>query len=68
MNTTPLHVHFPGALGARLSARLDLSPAPRAFALFAHCFTCSKDTPEVWIPTRLATIPDATAKERPEAQ
>jgi alpha/beta superfamily hydrolase len=26
------------------SARLDLATSPlRAFALFAHCFTCSKD-------------------------
>ena len=35
---------FPGHDGSRLAARLDLPPAPpRAFALFAHCFTCSKD-------------------------
>ncbi|MGF1503227.1 MAG: alpha/beta fold hydrolase [Paracoccaceae bacterium] len=35
---------FPGHSGARLAARLD-RPAgePRAVALFAHCFTCSKD-------------------------
>ncbi|MEO0459637.1 MAG: alpha/beta fold hydrolase [Myxococcota bacterium] len=35
---------FPGASGATLAARLDL-PArpPSAYALFAHCFTCSKD-------------------------
>jgi putative redox protein len=26
-----------------LAARLDLSTEPRAFALFAHCFTCGKD-------------------------
>ena len=38
-------VEFPGALGTRLSARLD-SPAapPLAYALFAHCFTCSKES------------------------
>jgi len=36
---------FPGALGALLAGRLDLPLGPpRAFALFAHCFTCSKDT------------------------
>ncbi len=38
-------VTFPGSSGHRLSARLEL-PAdgvPRATALFAHCFTCSKD-------------------------
>jgi putative redox protein len=36
---------FPGANGHELSARLD-GPAdmPRAYALFAHCFTCSKDS------------------------
>lgn len=38
-------IHFPGALGTLLAARLDLPPStPLAFALFAHCFTCSKDT------------------------
>ena len=38
-------IEFPGATGATLSARLDLPDegAPRAYALFAHCFTCSKD-------------------------
>ena len=37
-------VTFKGALGVNLAARLD-RPAgrPRAYALFAHCFTCSKD-------------------------
>src|ERR1051326_1839079 len=35
---------FPNASGARLAALLDRpSGAPRAFALFAHCFTCGKD-------------------------
>src|SRR6056297_2431431 len=37
-------VTFPGSQGADLAARLDLPAGPpRAFALFAHCFTCSKD-------------------------
>jgi putative redox protein len=37
-------VTFPGAQGDALAARLDLPPGPpRATALFAHCFTCSKD-------------------------
>jgi uncharacterized OsmC-like protein/alpha/beta superfamily hydrolase len=37
-------VTFPGSQGAELAARLDLPAGPaRAFALFAHCFTCSKD-------------------------
>lgn len=35
---------FPGHSGASLSARLDMPNGRlRAFALFAHCFTCSKD-------------------------
>jgi len=34
-----------GAAGRSLSARLDLpSGAPRAYAIFAHCFTCSKES------------------------
>ena len=38
-------LEFPGATGATLSARLELPAArhPHAMALFAHCFTCSKD-------------------------
>ena len=38
------HLKFPGAQGHELAARLD-SPVttPAAYALFAHCFTCSKD-------------------------
>lgn len=35
---------FPGAHGTALAARLDAPDGPaRACALFAHCFTCSKD-------------------------
>jgi len=38
-------IHFPGAFGTPLAARLDLpATAPVAYALFAHCFTCSKDS------------------------
>lgn len=37
-------IRFPGAHGVDLAARLDRPPdGVRAFALFAHCFTCSKD-------------------------
>lgn len=37
-------IAFPGANGHELAARLDLPAGePRAYALFAHCFTCSKD-------------------------
>jgi putative redox protein len=35
---------FEGSAGTDLAARLDLPAGPvRAFALFAHCFTCTKD-------------------------
>jgi uncharacterized OsmC-like protein/alpha-beta hydrolase superfamily lysophospholipase len=35
---------FPNAKGEKLAAVLDWPPEePRAFALFAHCFTCGKD-------------------------
>ena len=37
-------VEFRGSDGQRLAALLELpATQPRAFALFAHCFTCSKD-------------------------
>jgi putative redox protein len=43
MPTTP--IRFPGRGGRELAALLDTpAGAPRAFALFAHCFTCSKDS------------------------
>ena len=36
---------FPGSQGVQLSGRLDRPDGtPRAFALFAHCFTCDKTT------------------------
>lgn len=45
MADAPNLIHFPGASGDLLAARLDLpATAPSPFALFAHCFTCSKDT------------------------
>ncbi|MFT5181911.1 MAG: putative OsmC-like protein/alpha/beta superfamily hydrolase [Alphaproteobacteria bacterium] len=37
-------VSFPGHFGETLAARLDAPDTPpRAYALFAHCFTCTKD-------------------------
>lgn len=37
-------VNFTGALGDSLAARIDYPAGkPRGYALFAHCFTCSKD-------------------------
>jgi len=46
MGRTSTAVNFPGSSGAALAAQLDLplERAPRAYALLAHCFTCSKDT------------------------
>ncbi|MEX0959614.1 MAG: bifunctional alpha/beta hydrolase/OsmC family protein [Burkholderiales bacterium] len=45
MSKTSKQVKFPGASGEMLAARLDLPDGtPVAYALFAHCFTCSKDT------------------------
>lgn len=38
-------LEFEGSQGAILAARLDRPKAPpRGYALFAHCFSCSKDT------------------------
>ena len=37
-------VDFPGSRGARLAGRIETPEGePAAYALFAHCFTCSKD-------------------------
>ncbi|EPX79143.1 bifunctional alpha/beta hydrolase/OsmC family protein [Litoreibacter arenae] len=39
-------ITFTGHSGAALAARLDMPDGPHlATALFAHCFTCSKDVP-----------------------
>lgn len=39
-------ITFPGHAGDSLAARLDMPEGPRlATAIFAHCFTCSKDIP-----------------------
>lgn len=44
MTTRSEKVEFAGATGEMLAARLDLPAGePVAYALFAHCFTCSKD-------------------------
>lgn len=45
-------VDFRGAEGQKLAALLEMPAGPpRAYALFAHCFTCSKD---VFAATRIA--------------
>lgn len=40
-----VRLDFPNAAGERLAASLELplGKAPRAYALFAHCFTCGKN-------------------------
>jgi putative redox protein len=40
-----IRISFEGSEGERLAARLDMpvDGAPLAYALFAHCFTCSKN-------------------------
>lgn len=44
MSVETRRVSFAGAQGDTLAARLDLPVGkPRGYALFAHCFTCSKD-------------------------
>ena len=44
MKPTVLKTMFPGHDGSELAARVDLPAGTvRGFALFAHCFTCSKD-------------------------
>lgn len=45
MTDAAIHrIEFEGALGDTLAARLDMPDGDvRAYALFAHCFTCGKD-------------------------
>src|SRR2546422_11119606 len=51
-------ISFPGESGAPLSARLDApTESPLGYALFAHCFTCSKDS-------KAATYVSAALAER----
>ena len=51
-------ITFSGHSGHTLAARLDLPDGPHlATALFAHCFTCSKDIPAARrIAGRLASL------------
>jgi putative redox protein len=45
MPASSIRTAFTGSLGHDLAARLDLPSGPvRGYALFAHCFTCSKDS------------------------
>lgn len=44
MGSRAIRLTFPGSLGNALAARLDMPlTGVRAYALFAHCFTCGKD-------------------------
>ena len=46
-------LEFPGHTGEMLAARLDTpDETPHAYALFAHCFTCSKD---IFAASRIST-------------
>ncbi|MTI26461.1 bifunctional alpha/beta hydrolase/OsmC family protein [Fulvivirga kasyanovii] len=51
-------VHFENARGQQLSARIELpvSGKPAAYAIFAHCFTCSKNLSAVVNISRALTI------------
>src|SRR5215472_2888071 len=43
-SSSVIRATFTGSAGTELAARLDLPAGPvRGFALFAHCFTCTKD-------------------------
>ena len=55
-------IEFSGSTGEQLSAKIDLPDGePKAYALFAHCFTCSKDLKAVGNITKaLAEIGIAT--------
>ncbi|WP_051856334.1 alpha/beta hydrolase family protein [Streptomyces sp. NRRL B-1347] len=45
MTGSSTHLTFPGSQGTPLAAILDLpARTPAAYAVFAHCFTCSKDS------------------------
>ncbi|OCW55784.1 bifunctional alpha/beta hydrolase/OsmC family protein [Hoeflea olei] len=45
MTARTIKAEFDGHSGAKLAARLDIPAGEtRAWALFAHCFTCSKDS------------------------
>lgn len=44
MSSSPEKFSFPKSNGQELAARLDMPKGtPQSYALFAHCFTCTKD-------------------------
>ena len=59
MTSNTIRADFTGHDGAKLAARLDFPTGRhvRAYALFAHCFTCSKDVLAArWIAGELARL------------
>ena len=58
MTPNAIRIAFTGSLGHELAARLDLpTGAARAYALFAHCFTCSKEVIAArYIAAKLASL------------
>jgi putative redox protein len=58
------HVQFTAPTGHRLAGRLEMpADEPTAFALFAHCFTCTKDLKSAnWISRVLAERNIATLR------
>ena len=46
LNSLP--VSFPNHQGDVLSGILELPESPKAFAIYAHCFTCTKDIPAAY--------------------
>ena len=57
-------MHFEGSSGVRLSGRLHATAVePIAYAVFAHCFTCSKESKAArYISTSLAELGIATLR------
>ena len=57
------HVRFAGHNNVQLDGRLELPEAPRCFATFSHCFTCTKDTLAAYrISKELAKLDIATLR------
>lgn len=54
IKTRSIKISFSGSQGNRLDARLELPPDnPRAFIIFSHCFTCTKDIITVYRSSRI---------------
>lgn len=54
IKTRSIKISFPGSQGNLLDARLELPPEnPKAFIIFSHCFTCTKDIITVYRSSRI---------------